>query len=99
VNVRFEPWYGVVAFCNAVDTVLYEGPDEETALAWAERGMAAYPSVCVLRDGESWKWGSRDVSGGVHIVDAGFCWHPECGQVGPSQCFCETRDAMVNKDS
>lgn len=91
--------YGVVSTMpDGRQDAVYEGTDyaqaERLALSAYRRWYgAAY--VSVMLDGGAWrdvKHVPGNVGGGglstAVVTDAGFCLHPQCGQIHPLSCYC-----------
>lgn len=89
------PVYGVLSRLvgESEECVVYDGTDyaeAERRALYAHRMSHGRAYVSVMLDGGSW----RDVKhvpgdpSSARVTDAGFCLHPECGQIHPLSCYC-----------
>ena len=92
--------YGVVSLKNGTETDHYEGTDYERAAAAALRAFRSghgRTSVFLMADGEGHQRvqcfplgngsGKPDMAT-ARLTNAGFCLHPQCGQINPVSCYC-----------
>lgn len=97
--------YGV----TAGESEVYEGTDYDRAEREAMNAYRRYYGkryVAILADGGTWKHvqcyphavtGKPDLST-ARVTDAGFCLHPQCGQINPLYCYCvEYMDAETRE--
>lgn len=87
------PYYGVTAQFGQQERVIYDGTDyaeAERLAVWAHRQYLGRAYVSVMLDGGTWR-DVKHVPGDLstaRVTDAGFCLHPQCGEINPLSCYC-----------
>ena len=91
-------WFGVYAeLSNGQERTIGEWQGSHNAKKAGDAALSAWrryhgaASVRVLVDGSPWAYvtvNPRTHDKTPFLCQAGFCWHPECGQIPPEECGC-----------